>query len=177
MFHEAEENDQEASRTVTLSSRDAQTVIRILSLFIPVKPSALERQILQQGPLALIQDSVREHPLKWNALVKLAEEEYRRRRNRSRLFDDTMFGEPAWDMLLALFINGRFGEKLKISRLLRFSCGSSSAALRWLNYLEKEGLVERESNPTDARSAIIFLSERAERALETYFSEILKSQS
>ena len=177
MLHEAEDNDEEESRTVTLSQRDAQAIVRILSLFVRPKPSALERALLRDKPVALVQESVREHPLKWNALVQAAQNEYRMRRSRSRLFDEAMFGEPAWDMLLSLFINGRSGEKLTVSRLLRFSGSSSTSALRWLNYLEDKGLILRESNPIDARSTIICLSERAERALETYFSETLKSQS
>jgi DNA-binding MarR family transcriptional regulator len=181
MFQEAEDNDEGPLITVTLPLRDVQAVTRILSLLIRKKPfsspSALERQLLREHSVALIQETVREDPVKWKALIQIAQEEYRARRSRSRLFDEAMFGEPAWDMLLALFINGRSGEKLTISRLQRFSGGSASGALRWLNYLEEQGLVERESNPYDARSALILLSERAERAMETYFSETLRLQS
>ena len=177
MFRDAEEKEEHASRTVTLSSQDIQAVVRILSRFTRQKPSALEQQLLRQRSIRLVQDSAREHPVKWNALIQVAQEEYRRRRSRSRVFDDAMFGEPAWDMLLALFINGRSGEKLTVSRLLRFSGSSASAALRWLNYLEKKGHIHRESKPTEARSTIVMLYECAERAIETYLSEILKSQT
>jgi DNA-binding MarR family transcriptional regulator len=178
MFHEAEKKDDGASRTVTISTRDANAVVRVLARFIPTGTSFLERRLLEdvnEGPRPAI--NARSDPLAWNALVQAAQREYRIRRSRHRLFGTAMFGEPAWDLLLALFINGRAGEKLTVSRLLRFSEAPATTALRWLKYLEKEHLVERESHPRDARSAFVELSERGEQRLETYFSETLKSQT
>ena len=52
MFRDAEEKEEHASRTVTLSSQDIQAVVRILSRFTRQKPSALEQQLLGRDRFA-----------------------------------------------------------------------------------------------------------------------------
>src|SRR5215467_5521229 len=63
------------------------------------------------------------------------------RRERLRYFAASMFSEPGWDMLLPLYIAESEGDGLKIGELTRRSGASATTVLRWLNYLEEQGLV------------------------------------
>lgn len=63
------------------------------------------------------------------------------RRQRAQRFGKAMFGEPGWDMLLALYIGERHGGAQTIAHLTRFSGLSPALAERWLNVLLAEGLI------------------------------------
>jgi DNA-binding MarR family transcriptional regulator len=109
------------------------------------------------------------------ALHKLALRIASARRARTPLFNKSMFGEPAWDMLLELFINKDYGARLSVGRLCELSGAPPTTALRWLDYLEKEKLVGREPNPTDRRTEFVEITEKGSSAMEQYLSETLHS--
>src|SRR5206468_3604882 len=81
------------------------------------------------------------------------------REMRRMYLSPAIFGEPGWDMLLSLFIAEFDGPRLSVGRLTALSGAPSTTALRWLDYLQKERLVSRERNPTDARSDFIGLTD------------------
>ena len=83
-----------------------------------------------------------------------------------------MFGEPAWDMLLLLYIN-ESGPRQSISRLADKSGGSRTTALRWIDYLEGQGLIGRANHPNDRRIAFAELTDKGRAAIELYLSETL----
>jgi DNA-binding MarR family transcriptional regulator len=107
-------------------------------------------------------------------LRKLAILILRARRSRSNAFNKSMFGEPAWDMLLELFINQDFGARLAVGRLCELSGAPSTTALRWLDYLEKQKLVVREPNPTDRRTEFVEITEKGRSAMAQYLFETLE---
>ena len=86
-----------------------------------------------------------------------------------------MFGEAAWDMLLALYILDMSGQRQTVGSLLHFSGTPMSTAKRWLDFLSAHDLVRREAHPTDRRTAFIGLSDRARQKLDLYFSETITS--
>jgi DNA-binding MarR family transcriptional regulator len=47
-----------------------------------------------------------------------------------------------------------------------------TTALRWVAYLEKEHLVERQSHPTDRRIVFIKLTDKGRDGLSEYLSEM-----
>ncbi len=81
-----------------------------------------------------------------------------------------MFGEPAWDMLLILYIE-QGGPQLTMGRLARIAGASATTALRWIEYLEGQGLTRRQSHPTDRRTFFVRITDRGLQALDLYFSE------
>lgn len=81
-----------------------------------------------------------------------------------------MFGEPAWEMLLLLY-SLESGPRLTISRLAELAYASKSTAIRWIDYLEAQRLVQREGHPTDKRAIFVELTERARSMIELYLSE------
>lgn len=85
-----------------------------------------------------------------------------------------MFGEPGWDMLLILYTS-EHDARLKVSDLVTVARTPASTGLRWLNYLESQQLVARHSHPTDRRVGLVELTDKARRALDSYFSETLSN--
>lgn len=103
-------------------------------------------------------------------LLRVARRAYIDRRKRIVFFGSWLFGEPAWDILLVLYIESDL-QRCTISRLSEFTGAAMTTILRWLEALEKRGLVRRTEHPTDRRSVFIELTGKGEDALNSYFSE------
>lgn len=97
------------------------------------------------------------------------------REQRSYFFAPEMFGEAGWDMLLALYIARGRGYRLKISDACFESRVPASTALRWLDFLERSDLVERQGSPLDRRTVMVDLSSKAVGQMNDYLSN-LRSQ-
>jgi DNA-binding MarR family transcriptional regulator len=94
------------------------------------------------------------------------------RQRRSRCFDANLFGEPAWDILLALYGGAESSGRQTIGQLIRWIQVPQTTALRWIAYLEDKGLVFRRPHPTDMRIAFIELSEKARTRLADYLAGV-----
>lgn len=96
------------------------------------------------------------------------------RRRRAQAFGRAMFAEPAWDMLLILYIE-QDSRRLNISRLTKLADVALTTALRWLDYLEQHQLVRRQPHPTDSRAFFVELADKGSELLDLYFSETPKA--
>ena len=94
------------------------------------------------------------------------------RRVRERYFKRAMFGEPAWDILLVLYIADLSGTRQTIGKLAEWIETPLTTAVRWIGYLEKERLVERQPHPTDKRTVYIQLLPKGRQAMGEYLSEM-----
>jgi DNA-binding MarR family transcriptional regulator len=94
------------------------------------------------------------------------------RQARCRFFNKAMFGEPGWDMLLALYSMEVAGPRQTVGRLTEKSGAPPTSALRWLNFLEEEHLVSREPHPNDGRTTFIELTDKGRKAIEDYLFSI-----
>lgn len=103
-------------------------------------------------------------------LRTVAERIVKARRERIPLFSKSMFGEPAWDMLLELYLNKDRGRRHSVGRLCELSGAPPTTALRWLDYLEKAKFVARESNPTDRRTQFVEITDKGRTMMEQYLS-------
>ena len=92
------------------------------------------------------------------------------RRKRVAIFGAQMFAEPAWDMLLLLYLSGR-GRRQTQSSLCELSGASRSTAMRWIEFLAGRDLVRREDHPTDKRRNFVSLTEKGRHLLDLYLSE------
>ena len=99
---------------------------------------------------------------------------YDQRRLRQRLFGypDGLFQEPAWDMLLHLFIQQERGERVPISNLSSASCVPQTTALRWIKVLEREGLARCWQSKSDARVRYVGLTPYAQDIMLRYLDQI-----
>lgn len=77
---------------------------------------------------------------------------------RSSFFDPDFFCDPAWDMLLDLFLQQCLGRRVSVSSLCIASCAPSSTALRWIRALEEADLLERSRDPSDGRRIFVRLT-------------------
>jgi hypothetical protein len=105
------------------------------------------------------------------ALATIATRVYRSRRRRARHFDPQMFAEPAWDMLLDLFIAKARGKQIRTISLCHASEVPATTALRWIGVLAKHGLVERRLAPDDQRAKLIALTDKGYRVMRQYLIE------
>ena len=90
------------------------------------------------------------------------------RMQRGRFFNSRLFADPAWDMLLELYAAALTQRRLPISRLADRAGVPMTTALRWINTLESEGLVERQPDRLDGRRVFITLSNKGVDAMAAY---------
>lgn len=125
-------------------------------------------EIRDGGRAAASQD----HPI-W---VELARQSYDDRRRRTKIFrSEDLFGEPAWDILLDLFIAAKERRRVSVTSACIGSAVPSTTALRWIAILEKQGLLVREADPGDARRVYVKLSARGYAAMLEYFASASRS--
>lgn len=92
------------------------------------------------------------------------------RRRRTRFFPDDLFADPAWDILLELYAAELGQRRIAISSVCLGAAVPATTALRWINALEKKGLVSRRNDPFDGRRVFIDLSETGLKSLDAYFA-------
>lgn len=92
--------------------------------------------------------------------VERAEALYELRRVRDVFFGSNadLFCEPAWDMLLDIFIAQERGRKLSVSDTCMGSGVPTTTALRWISVLEGRGLIEKIRDSQDARRSFVRLT-------------------
>jgi DNA-binding MarR family transcriptional regulator len=92
------------------------------------------------------------------------------RRRRTAIFGPQMFAEPAWDMLLVLYVNSG-GRRQTQTSLGELSGATRSTAMRWIDFLAVRDLIQRDEHPTDRRRNFVSLTEKGRQLLDLYFSE------
>ena len=98
----------------------------------------------------------------------------RARRLRKRYFEEELFADPAWDMLLDLFQAELAQQRVAVSSLCSASAVPATTALRWIRTMVEKGLFVRQDDQFDGRRVYVELSPAASRALRRYFAEIEK---
>lgn len=101
---------------------------------------------------------------------KLVRKILKSRGRRTSLFSERLFGEPAWDMLLELYLAELEQQRISIGSLCIGSRVAATTALRWIRALECEGLITRTSDPLHGRRILVRLVPEAVSAMHTYFS-------
>jgi len=102
-------------------------------------------------------------------LLLLSRFVYDQRRMRKQYFPDELFGEPAWDILLDLFIAAQAGEQRLVKQACLAAQVPSTTALRYIAALEGAGLIERANDSLDRRRTFIFLTRRGLEKMVKYF--------
>ncbi|NCP14501.1 MAG: transcriptional regulator [Sphingomonadales bacterium] len=103
----------------------------------------------------------------------MARKAYSMRRKRDAIFGNPdLFGEPAWDILLDLYIAQSEGKSVSVSSACIGSAAPATTGLRWLGVLADEGLVVRENDAGDQRRVLVRLTPAARAALERFFDSV-----
>lgn len=166
MYQDRKDETDIGLRTVTLSIRDLKAAARVLEMLVGAEGDGGSATAKRPQPM-FRQVSGEDRPI----LVDRARLAFENRRRRSQHFSSAMFGEAAWDMLLALYVKEQSGTRHSVSELCELSGAPQTTALRWLDYLEnKDHLVAREPSPTDRRIFLVGLTDKGRESLDLYFS-------
>ncbi len=149
--HDQGDRRDEAARTLRVSDHDVAEARRLLLLLAEAEGGASTQQ---SSPVELLA----------RARAILAA-----RRHRESAFGTAIFGEPAWEILLVLYL-GASGSRRTIGGLAELARISKSTALRWIDSLDRRGLVRRVPHPTDKRAVFIELTQDARKAMDLYLS-------
>lgn len=106
-----------------------------------------------------------------STLLALARHAYWLRRQRAAIFGgDDLFGEPAWDILLDLYIAHGDGKQVSVSSACIGSASPPTTGLRWLAVLADKGLILRENDAADNRRIMVRLSDQGIAAVERFLA-------
>lgn len=89
---------------------------------------------------------------------------------RDRMFGRDLFPNPAWNILLELFIAGEEGRNVTIKSACVAAGVPQSTALRHIAHLIDVRLAARHQHPSDARSAYLKLSDRGRSRMVAFIS-------
>jgi hypothetical protein len=102
---------------------------------------------------------------------EIARAAYSGRRKRAAIFEnEEIFGEPAWDILLDLYIAHSEDKAVSVSSACIGSAAPPTTGLRWLGVLAEQDLVLREHDPQDQRRVLVRLTEKGLCAMDEYFA-------
>jgi DNA-binding MarR family transcriptional regulator len=96
---------------------------------------------------------------------------YLQRERRRKFLPADILGEPAWDMLLDLFMQFAGQAKVSTSSLCIASQVPTSTALRHIANLEADELVTRQESDDDKRVNFVELSDRGVLAMGRYLQQ------
>lgn len=96
----------------------------------------------------------------------------RARRLRARYFQEDLFADPAWDMMLDLLQAEISHLRVSVSSLCIAAAVPATTALRWLKTLVSQGIFVRRADPHDGRRVFVELAPDASHALRRYFEAV-----
>lgn len=130
------------------------------------------RGVLRAAPVAVRRRYVLplEGTSRSGAIAKLL---YRQRRDRAAAFerDAALFSEPAWDLLLDLFIAREDGRRVPVSSACIGACAPASTVARCIRKLEARGLIHVMPHPEDRRVRLVDLTPSGVTAMEGYLTK------
>lgn len=132
--------------------------------------TAVHEPIMLRDPLALRQSGAFDEP----ALALAARRYLKLRRDRERLFDPALFADPAWDLLLDLFVADIEERKVSITSACIAAAVPASTALRWIERLEETGLIRRLPDLEDRRRGFVSLSEPARERIGCWLATMVQ---
>ena len=156
-----------SAASVTLSDRDLKDAKRILARIA----RADDRRRITHGAREI--RSERDNPM--DRAEKLAMQVFAVQEARRRLLPEAQSADPAWDLLVALYLADKSGVRHTIGRMIELSGASATTGLRHIDLLEAAGLVIREQDKNDRRSFFLLLSSKGRRAVDKVFSQALRA--
>jgi DNA-binding MarR family transcriptional regulator len=100
-----------------------------------------------------------------------AKEMYKDRLARRRYFSAKLFGEPAWDILLDLYVAEKEDRAVSVTSACLAAQVPQTTAIRWIRMLEQEGFVLRDQDQHDGRRRILRISEKGYAQMTAFIAE------
>lgn len=102
----------------------------------------------------------------------------RMRDARDRILGEQHFADPAWDLLLELYIAKVLDRPLTVGDACIGSRVPLTTGLRWIAELERVGKVARVRDPVDRRRTMVVLTDAQTERMDRFFvlaAELLES--
>ena len=93
------------------------------------------------------------------------------RRRRDAVFGGGLFVDPAWDILLHVYAGQLDNAAVSVADVTKETALPATTVLRWVERLERLGLLRRSRDKSDARRRSIHLSPVGTAAMEQYFRQ------
>ena len=155
----------ENTKTVTLSEADVREAARLFRLIADNAPwASLAFRSDPRGSSA--------EPFTREELFSKARGLLQMRRLRTHHFKRGMFAEPAWDILLLLYVADASDARQTIGQIAESVETPLTTVLRWVGYLEKEQLVKRQNHPTDRRIVFIRLTDKGRTTMGAFLNDL-----
>jgi hypothetical protein len=135
---------------------------------IPARAERIARQTRK-----LIEDAERAVAMQEADLAEFARQLLAARKQRDRYFDPVLFSNPAWDILLNLYVADAEGRGVNVLESCTASTVPQAVALRWLAYLRQEEMVVETSDPLRPRNTVIRLSDQTRLAISSYLGSLV----
>jgi hypothetical protein len=135
---------------------------------IPARAERIERQMRK-----LIEDAERAVAMHDGDLTDYARQILAGRKQRDRYFDPMLFSNPAWDILLNLYVADGEGKPFNVLDTCLASAVPQGVALRWLTYLEQEDMVIEVPDPARPRQTLIRLSDQTRLTITSYLGSLI----
>ena len=91
---------------------------------------------------------------------------------RSTALGRGLFADPAWNILLDLFLSNDSGRDLSVTAVCIGSRSSSATALRYITLLVQRGLIDRIADEHDRRRTYVRLTAKGWNAMVTLFDDV-----
>jgi hypothetical protein len=135
----------------------------IFGTSVPRLRSVSERSATQRPPREPADVSARS--------LATARRMIRERARRHNYFDAGLFADPAWDMMLDLFVAEAEGRETPVMNLCLSSQVPETTTLRWVKTLEHAGVFIRQKDNHDQRRVLVRLSPGAAKAMAAYLDD------
>lgn len=133
--------------------------------------SALAQDLRESRGISFGESPAQNEKRKRQSFLDIAKQTYSDRRKRDGILGDSqLLGEPAWDILLDLYIAQAQGHEVSVSSACIGSAAPPTTGLRWLGVLQEEGLVERIKDPNDQRRILVRLTPLGREKMDSYFA-------
>lgn len=96
----------------------------------------------------------------------------KQRRLRRRFLPGELFHEPAWEMLLALYVARHEKKIMNVKTLVSNADAPATTSQRWIEHLAQLRLVDRVTDPVDRRRIEVSLSDSGRDAIERYLAAL-----
>lgn len=108
----------------------------------------------------------------WKARAEAASRYLKLRSQRDAIAGPSLLSDPAWDMLLDLFVGHITGRDVSATSACVASRRPATTSLRYIERMAKQGLIRREKDCNDNRKVYLRMTEKAFRAVAKWIDAL-----
>jgi DNA-binding MarR family transcriptional regulator len=109
-----------------------------------------------------------------DSYLKVARDTLEYRRRRYRYFPRGMLGEPAFDIMLSLYVAESEQRHVTHTMIAEMAEVPSSSAHRWIDFLAGKRFLDRAKHPFDSRATVLMLTPEGRKSLQSLFDDIVQ---